>query len=134
VDAFLYPTELSGIFGIVGTTRSGVDPDTLEAGIDRIITEVAEGRFTEDELQGAIRRARRDQLGGLSKVEERAEELAYAVTVLGAAYALDDVLEAYSAVTARDVLDSAARFLRGRGAARLRVIPAEDRDGGKNAR
>jgi zinc protease len=123
VDAFLYPTELCGIFGVVGTTRTGVDPDELEGGIDQVVTEVAEGRFTPEEVEGAIRRARRDQLGGLSKVEERAEELAYAVTVLGAAYALDDVLDLYSAVTPRDVRDAAARFLNRRDAARLRVVP-----------
>jgi zinc protease len=123
VDAFLYPTELCGVFGVVGTTRTGTEPDELEAAIDQVVIEVAEGRFTPEEVEGAVRRARRDQLGGLSKVEERAEELAYAVTVLGAAYALDDVLDLYSTVTPRDIRDAAARFLNRRDAARLRVVP-----------
>jgi zinc protease len=124
VDAFLYPTELSGIFGVTATSRSGVAPEVLDEAIDRVLGEVSDGKFTEEELVGAIRRSRRDQLAGLSNVEERAEELAYAATVLGSADALDEVMDLYATVTAEEIRDAAGELLAGIGA-RLQVVPRD---------
>ncbi|MBW3631293.1 MAG: hypothetical protein KY464_18670, partial [Gemmatimonadetes bacterium] len=87
------------------------------------VADVAGGDFSEDDLTGAIRRARRDQLAALSNVEERADELAYAATVLGSAEALDDLLDAYSAVTSEDVREAAAGLVGDCSGARLRVLP-----------
>ena len=122
VDAFLYPTEAAGIFGVIATSRSGVEAEALDAAIDRVMEEVADGGFTDDELTGAIRRARRDHLGALSNVEERAEELAYAVTVLGSAERLEEVLDQYAAVGAAEIRQAATAIATS-GGARLTVLP-----------
>src|SRR5690606_38986237 len=74
VDTFLYPTHLAGVFGIVATARSGVAEEALRAEIDRVLNEIAMDGVSEDEVIGAVRRARRDHLHGLANLEERADE------------------------------------------------------------
>lgn len=122
VDTYLYPTELAGIFGVVATARTGVDASRLADAIDTVVRGVATGGVTEHELEGAIRRARRDHLASLATVEGRADELAYAATVLGDAHELTRVLESYAGVTPEEV-QAAAASLAEEIPARLDVVP-----------
>jgi zinc protease len=124
VDTYLLPTELAGIFGLVATSRSGVDAAALEERIDRQIEGIVRDGVRTDEFAGAVRRVRRDQLAALSTVENRAEALAYAATVLGEADALNRVIEQYLSVTPDDVVRVAGEFLT--GGATLVVTPDEE--------
>lgn len=126
VDTYLYPTELSGMFGVVATARTGVDAERLRDEIERVVREVADDGVTGMEVEGAIRRARRDHLAGIATVEGRADELAYAATVLGEAEALPVLLESYTSVTVDDVQRAAADYLAAGSAATLSVIPGEE--------
>ncbi|HEU0016197.1 MAG TPA: pitrilysin family protein [Longimicrobium sp.] len=123
VDTYLYPTALCGLFGVVATARSEVSAEALEDAVRRVLDDVAREGVTQEELTGAVRRVRRDQVGELSTVEERADALAYAATVLGSADALHDVLHAYGEVTAEDVRRVAAEYLAPGRAATLVVVP-----------
>jgi zinc protease len=125
VDSYLYPTALCGVFGIVSTARSGIEPERLEAAIRGVLDDVSRG-VDDDEVLGAIRRARRDQVGEMATVEERADALAYAATVLGDPEALDRVLAMYGEVTAEDVSRAAAAWLREDRGATLVVVPGGD--------
>jgi len=125
VDTYLYPTALCGVFGIVATARAEVPPDALEGEIRRVLDEIARGEVTDEELIGAVRRVRRDHVAELATVEERAEALAYAATVLGEADAVNRVAEMYEAVTAAEVRAAAERWLASDRAARLTVVPAD---------
>lgn len=129
VDTYLYPTALAGVFGVVATARSGIAPEALEEAVRRELDAVARGGVTEDELTGAVRRVRRDQVTELATVEERAEALAYAATVLGEADALDRLWELYAEVTADDVSRAAAAFLAGDRGATLIVVPGAEAEG-----
>ena len=123
IDAYLYPTELHGVLGLVATARAGVTPEALDEATGRAIDEIAAGSLDAEEVAGAVMRARRDQLSSLSTVEERAEELAYATTVLGRPEALEEVLAGYAAVGPADVSAAAARWMGGESAARVAVVP-----------
>lgn len=124
VDSYLYPTELEGVFGVVSTARSGVSAGALEEAVAREIARVAEEGVTEDEVRAAVRRVRRDQVAELAQVEERAEALAYAATVLGSPGRLAEVMEAYARVTPQEVARVAGEhLLPGRGATVV-VVPA----------
>ncbi|MDR0787442.1 MAG: insulinase family protein [Gemmatimonadota bacterium] len=123
VDTYLYPTQLTGIFGFVATSRSGVEPDRLIAAIDKVVAGVAEGGVTEVELEGAIRRARKDQLQTFSTVEDLADELAYVTTVLGAPEQLEELVNRYVEVTAEDIARVARRYLAPERRATVIVIP-----------
>jgi len=124
VDAYLYPTELAGIFGIVATTRSGVPPERLREAIDGVLAGVAEGGVSEAEVMGAVRRARRDHLNSLANIEDRAEELAYASTVLADPSRLEEVLNRYAEVSPDDVREAATRYLRPELRASVVVVPS----------
>jgi zinc protease len=126
VDTYLYPTALCGVFGIVATARAGVSAEALEAEIRRVVDEVARGEMSDDELLGAVRRVRRDHVAELATVEERAEALAYAATILGEADAVNRVAEMYEAVTAEEVRAAAERWLATDRAARLVVVPSAE--------
>jgi zinc protease len=125
VDTYLYPTALCGIFGIVSTARSGVDVDTVDAAIRHALDQVARGDVSEDEVLGAVRRVRRDHVGQLATVEERADALAYAATVLGDAEALNRVSAMYDEITADDVERVAAQYLDETRGVTLLVLPDE---------
>jgi zinc protease len=125
VDTYLYPTALCGIFGIVSTARSGVDVDTVDAAIRHALDQVARGDVSEDEVLGAVRRVRRDHVGQLATVEERADALAYAATVLGDAGALNRVSALYDEITADDVERVAAQYLDEKRGVTLLVLPDE---------
>ena len=125
VDSYLYPTALCGIFGIVSTARSGVDVDTVDAAIRHALDQVARGDVSEDEVLGAVRRVRRDHVGQLATVEERADALAYAATVLGDAEALNRVSAMYDEITADDVERVAAQYLDEKRGVTLLVLPDE---------
>ncbi|HEX2203822.1 MAG TPA: pitrilysin family protein [Longimicrobium sp.] len=129
VDTYLYPTALAGVFGVVATARSGIAPEALEEAVRRELDAVARDGVTDDELLGAVRRVRRDQVTELATVEERAEALAYAATVLGDAGALDRVWELYAEITPEEVSRAAAAFLAGDRGATLVVVPGADTDG-----
>jgi zinc protease len=124
VDTYLYPTALCGVFGIVATARAGIAPETLEAAMRAGVEEVARGEITPDELTGAIRRVRRDHVAELATVEERAEALAYAATVLGSADAANRVMDLYETVTAEELRHAAARWLDADRGVVLTVVPA----------
>ncbi len=126
IDAYLYPTQLAGIFGNVATARSGVDVERIITAIDDVLASVAGEGVKDDEVAGAIRRARRDQLQSLATVEDRADEIAYAMTVLGSPSRLEEVLAAYGEVGPEDVRRAAAEYLEPGSRATVVVVPAED--------
>lgn len=129
VDTYLYPTALCGVFGVVATARSEIEPEALEEAIRAVLDDVVENGVTEDELTGAVRRVRRDHASELATVEERADALAYAATVLGDADAVNRVMEAYERVTADDLRRVAAEYLAPERTATLVVLPDPDADG-----
>ena len=124
VDSYLYPTEMVGVFGIVATSRTGVPAEALEEAIDRVLAQVGDEGVTEEEVTAAVRRVRRDQVADLANVEERAEGLAYAATVLGSPARLAEVMDAYARVTPEDGARAAREWLRPERAATVVVVPA----------
>jgi zinc protease len=123
VDTYLYPTERCGVFGLVATARSGVPIERLEDAVRRVLDEVAAGGVSDDEVTGAVRRVRRDQVAELATIEERADALAYAATVLGSPDALDEVMGHYAAITPNDVAAAACAWLGADRSATLIVVP-----------
>jgi zinc protease len=125
-DSYLYPTALCGVFGFVATARSEIEPEQLESAIRRVLDDVVRDGVTDDEVTGAVRRARRDHASEMAMVEERADALAYAATVLGDPDALNGVMDAYERVTPADVRRVAAEYLSPDRAATLVVVPGEE--------
>ena len=121
VDTYLYPTELVSVFGITATARSGVSAAALQEQLDAALAKAIRDGLSDEEVAGAIRRARRDRIGEVATVEGRAEELAYATLALGSPDRLEEVLEQYTRITPDEVHQAAARCL-GAGTT-LHVLP-----------
>lgn len=130
VDTYLWPTALCGLFGIVATARSEVDPEQIEAVVRTVLDDIVRDGVTADELTGAVNRVRRDHVGQLATMEERADALAYAATVLGDADALNVVLDGYTKLTVDDMRRVAAQYLSADRAVTLVVLPNEDQGEG----
>ena len=126
VDTYLYPTALCGVFGIVATARAGVAPEALEQAVAEVLGRVAAGDIAAEEVMGAVRRVRRDHVAELATVEDRADALAYAATVLGEADAVNRIAEMYDSVTVEDVAAAAREWLVTARAAMLTVLPDEE--------
>jgi zinc protease len=124
VESYLLPTELNGVFGIVATARSGIGAEVLEDEVEAELMRVADDPPSEDEVSAAVRRLRRDQLAGLATLEDRADALAYATTVLGDAARLNSVIEGYLAVGPEDVQRVAREHLTGGRIATVEVLAA----------
>jgi zinc protease len=123
VDTYLLPTELTGVFGVVATARNGVPIERVEERIEREIRRVVTDGVHPDEIAGAIRRIRRDQLAALGNVEDRAEALAHAATVLGDADALNGIMDGYLGVGVDEVVEAARAHLEQENGATLAVVP-----------
>ena len=93
-----------------------------------MLDDVARNGVSDDEVTGAVRRARRDHASEMATVEERADALAYAATVLGDPDGLNRVMDAYERVTPEDVRRVAARYLPPERAATLVVVPGAESD------
>ncbi len=126
IDTYLYPTALAGIFGIVATARSGVDVERIRGAIDETVAAVAGEGVRQEELEGAVRRARRDQLHSLATVEDRADEIAYAMTVLGSPGRLEEILGWYSEITPEEVRRVVVDHLDPTSRATVVVVPGEE--------
>jgi zinc protease len=129
VDTYLYPTALCGLFGFVATARSEVQPEQLEDAVRRVLDEIVRDGVTQDEVTGAVRRARRDHASEMATVEERADALAYAATVLGDPDGLNRVMDAYEQVTPEDVRRVAGAYLAAERGVTLVVVPGEAAEG-----
>jgi len=126
VDTYLLPTEAAGVFGLVATSRNGVAIGRIEERIDRELARIVEHGISDDELLGALRRIRTDQLSALGNVEDRAEALAHAATVLGDAEALNGVIDSYSRVGRDTVVDAARCWIAQGSGASLSVVPSRE--------
>lgn len=126
VDTWLYPTALHGVWGWTATARAGVPPERLEERVAAVLREVAEAGVSEAEVAAAVRRVRRDTVAELAMLENRAEALAYAATVLGEADAVNRVLAAYGDISAGEVQRLAAEQLRPDRGVTVTVVPEED--------
>jgi zinc protease len=124
VDTYLFPTELHGVFGIVATASSGTEIERVESGLDAVLADIAAGEIEAEEVEGAVRRIRRDHVASFASVDERAEALAYAATILGEPDRLHGVLDSYLEVGVEEVVRAAREHLTAECAATLVVTPA----------
>ena len=106
-----------------GNTLTRATTKAFAQVVDAVLESVAEGDVDEEEVAGAVRRARRDHLSALAHLEERAEELAYAATVLGDPEALSESLDAYARVGPTEIQEAARQYLSAETGAVVTVIP-----------
>lgn len=123
VTAYVWPTESVGMLWVVATARPGVDAESLEGAIRRVLADLQEGGPTPRELMGARNRARRQLVQRLESVGRRADLIAHAAVYRDDPGYVNSVFDAYSSVELADLEDAAGRVFTAGCGTTLHVVP-----------
>jgi predicted Zn-dependent peptidase len=107
------------------TVRPGVDPTRVETAFLEELDRLAREPASEDELARAKALIEADELGALSRVEERADRLSMFATLFDAPGMINDTLPRYLAVTANGIQDVARKVFRQDNRVVLTYLPDE---------
>ena len=94
------------------TVRPGVPVERVEAALHEELARLATDRISDDELARARALIETEELGGLSRVEERADRLSMYATLFDDPDLINQMLPRYLAVTADQIRDVAAATFR----------------------
>jgi predicted Zn-dependent peptidase len=108
------------------TARPGVDLEVLETAYWEELERIATELVTEDELDRAKALTEADELGALTRVEERADRLSMYATLFDDPDLINRILPRYLAVTAEDIQRVCADVFRPDNRAVLTYLPAAD--------
>jgi zinc protease len=123
VHAFAWPLEKVGMMWLVATARPGVSAGSLRGEVHHTLERLVERPPSEEEVEGARRRARRQLLLNLEGVGGRASFLAHAAVLRGEPEYLNRVFDRYGAVGAEAVADLASRVLAPERGTAVDVVP-----------
>jgi predicted Zn-dependent peptidase len=107
------------------TVRPGVDPTRVETAFLEELDRLAREPASDDELARAKALIEADELGALSRVEERADRLSMFATLFDAPGMINDTLPRYLAVTTNDIQDVAREVFRPDNRVVLTYLPDE---------
>jgi predicted Zn-dependent peptidase len=116
---------VGGASSVLGyaTVRPGVDPSVVEAAYLEELAKLAAEPPSDDEMDRARALTEADELGALSRVEERAERLSMYASLFDDPGMVNDMLGRYLAVTADQIRDVAAEVFRTDNRAVLTYVP-----------
>jgi predicted Zn-dependent peptidase len=106
------------------TVRPGVDVDRVEATFEEELERLGREPVTPDELARAKALVETDELGALSRVEERADRLAMYATLFDRPGMINEMLPRYLAVDAAAIQDVAGDVFRPDNRVVLTYVPA----------
>jgi predicted Zn-dependent peptidase len=114
-DVALVPLGFVGGASIVAgwaTVRPGVAVDQVEAALHEELDRLGKELITDDELARARALIETDELGGLSRVEERADRLSMYATLFDDPDLINRMLPRHLAVTAEEIRSAASEVFR----------------------
>jgi predicted Zn-dependent peptidase len=126
---------VGGASAILGyaTVRPGVDPAVVEAAFIEELERLGREAPSEDELARARALTEADELGALSRVEERAERLSMYATLFNDPDTINTILPRYLSVTAEQIRDVAAAVFREDNRVVLTYLPLSGGQAGEAA-
>ncbi|GAB2492741.1 pitrilysin family protein [Algoriphagus taiwanensis] len=119
------PLELEdgGIFIMYGITNMGVEPQALEAEVDKLIQQVQEQGISDQEFEKLKNQMENAIVSGNSTVAGVAENLAEAKVIYGDTNYINQVMDKYSQVTKADIQRVAKEYLDLNGRVVLYYLP-----------
>jgi zinc protease len=108
--AFPFALEDPGVFIIFAITNAGVDPKTVEADIDSIITKVRTSEISDKEFEKLQNQVEADFVSQNSTNMGIAEQLANYYVYFGDANLINTEIERYRKVTKEDLLKAAQKY------------------------
>lgn len=117
---------VGGASAILGwaTVRPGVDPATVEAAYVEELARLGAEPPSDDEMARARALTEADELGALTRVDERADRLSMYATLFDDPGMINTILGRYLSVTAEQVRDMAAQVFRPDNRVVLTYLPA----------
>jgi len=123
VSAFVWPSECAGMLWVVATARPGATATELQERVADVLGELRASGPTEQEIEGARNRARRQLMRQLDSVTRRADLLAHAAVLRNDPDYINQVSARYESITGEEVSIAARSILDpGRGTA-VHVVP-----------
>jgi zinc protease len=123
VSAFTWPIENVGMCFVVATARPGVSADDLESAVHETLDRIVQEGVNEDELEGALNRARRSLIGQLNAFGDRADAIAHAAVLRGDAGYVNDAFSIYADLRRQDVEAMAREILQRDRMTSVHVVP-----------
>jgi zinc protease len=123
VNAYINPFEAVGDFMVVATARPGVEPAVVEAAIDEHLARAAAAPPTTEELNGAMSRLLTDYWSGLEQLGNRADLFSQFATYFDDPGRLAGEAARYQSITAAEIQEFAATYLRREERAVVTVVP-----------
>jgi zinc protease len=111
-DAWVGEFTHPALYEVLITLREGGKPEEVEALIEAEIKELAQAPVEDEELEAAKNQLEADFWRELDSVGDRAYQLGHYAITAGDWRLMFGVAERFRAVTAKDVQDAAARYLR----------------------
>jgi predicted Zn-dependent peptidase len=105
------------------TVRPGVDPERVERALHEELARLGEHDVSDDELARAKALLEADELGALSRVEERADRLSMYATLFDDPGLINTMLPRYLSVTPQAIRDVSAEVLRQDNRVVLTYVP-----------
>lgn len=119
------PLELEdgGVFLMYGITNMGVEPQDLEAEVDKLIKQVQNQGITDEEFTKLKNIMENNIVSGNSTIAGIAENLAEAKVIYGNTNYINQVMDAYSKVTKADIQRVAKEYMDLEGRVVLYYLP-----------
>jgi zinc protease len=119
------PLELEdgGVFLMYGITNMGVEPQALEAEVDRLIKQVQDQGISDEEFTKLKNIMENNIVSGNSTIAGIAENLAEAKVIYGDTNYINQVMDAYSKVTKADIQRVAKEYMDLTGRVVLYYLP-----------
>jgi len=127
VSAYTWPIEDVGMCFVVATARPGVTADDLETAMRGVFDDLLADGLSEEEMEGALNRARRSLVGGLTAFGDRADAIAHAAVLRGDAGYVNEAFGLYAGLDCAAIERVARRVLISDRLTVLHVVP-EDAD------
>lgn len=125
VNAYVYPTELSGTLYLSATARPGIDPAEVETALTEGVERYAEELVDDERLARARNRMLHQIYVQTQKLDGMADLLSESTTLFGDPARVGDEPQRYHDVDAETVRDLAARWCRREERAVVTVVPKE---------
>jgi predicted Zn-dependent peptidase len=111
VNAYVLPTESTGMLLMQATAKEGVPIEQIEGAIDDEVARLIDGGVTDDEVTRAKNRAEVEYAHQIENYDSRADLIGMLATYFGDANIVRTWLEPYGATNNEDLRDAAAKFL-----------------------